>query len=300
MAPRGRRRALGLALAASAAAQGWTGEFRGAHRGFALVRDPPNDLPPHAPVVDTRRKWYKRWLADGGTEAKWQAMDEFQRMWAKVEKNAQLKGLPPGLKRGAIGRKGKPMKPDRRTFVIITVQRTGSTWLAEELDRHPCIRCSKELFLNTKAGQTDERSPVEFNWTGAGKFAALAGLVNRNIHANDSLAAAERVDVRSERNRYRCARFDDDAERRLISRHFKEMTCGFKWMVTQKVAFYWDLWFRRMAAGGAGARKPSRRAPRRDPRRASTRPSSAGRGPRHRPDLPEARERPEGVGVPRG
>ena len=40
---RARRAACGLLLLATGAvAPGWTGEFGGAHRGFKLVKDPPN------------------------------------------------------------------------------------------------------------------------------------------------------------------------------------------------------------------------------------------------------------------
>ena len=36
---------------------------------------------------------------------------------------------------------------ERRGFITMTVQRTGSTWLSDELDAHPCITSGKEIFL---------------------------------------------------------------------------------------------------------------------------------------------------------
>ena len=38
---------------------------------------------------------------------------------------------------GATGT--KLSQPDRRTFMILSFQRTGSTWLVDELALHPCI-----------------------------------------------------------------------------------------------------------------------------------------------------------------
>ena len=39
----------------------------------------------------------------------------------------------------------------------------------------------------------------------------------------------------------------DEAEQLRRHRHIKRATCGFKWMVSQKVDLYWRLWFARMA-----------------------------------------------------
>jgi len=251
MTRRTARLLLVAAAFARAAAKGWVGD---PNRAFKTSRDPPNDLPPHFPVVDpsAHPAWYRRWLANGGTSRKWAAMDEYERAWAKVEAGAKR-----GARHKRLTSHGRPHRAaeieamgrqfeSRKLFVIVTIQRTGSTWLVEELDRHPCIRCSLELFLNTKPGQTDERNPTVFNWTGAGKFAAIEGLANGNIHAHDRVSAVESVDDRYELNRRRCARYDPMEQLRR-HRHHKRAVCGFKWMVSQKVDLYWRLWFGRMA-----------------------------------------------------
>ena len=57
-----------------------------------------------------------------------------------------------------------------RGFVVVTIQRTGSTWLADELDVHPCIVSGEELFLNGKSG------PAPFVWSDSWKHKALEAL----------------------------------------------------------------------------------------------------------------------------
>jgi LPS sulfotransferase NodH len=35
-----------------------------------------------------------------------------------------------------------------KKFIILTTQRSGSTWLTDLLNNHPHVRCYSELFLN--------------------------------------------------------------------------------------------------------------------------------------------------------
>jgi hypothetical protein len=92
-----------------------------------------------------REPWYEHWSrgrADG--RAAWARLDAYERAWERVVSGATV---------------ARPMEApgtNRRLFVMVAVQRTGSTWLVRELDRHPCLRVGAELFL-------DARPCVEIN-----------------------------------------------------------------------------------------------------------------------------------------
>ena len=84
-----------------------------------------------------REPWYEHWRR-GRADGAWARLDAYERAWARVVSGATV---------------ARPMEapgPNRRLFVIVAVQRTGSTWLVRELDRHPCLRVGAELFLDVK------------------------------------------------------------------------------------------------------------------------------------------------------
>jgi len=123
----------------------------------------------------------------------------------------------------------------RRVFVVVAVQRTGSTWLVRELDRHPCLRVGAELFLDVKSDSARRRA---FAWTGAAQFSAIAGLVDGRVGEDAEISAVAPVGGRYDRLRRRCARLDGS----------QGTTCGFKWMVSQRFERYWTEWFGRACA----------------------------------------------------
>jgi len=60
-----------------------------------------------------------------------------------------------------------PTAPPRR-FVILTTQRSGSTWLVQELDQHPEIRCLGEVFNHHKHIKTilkEVYAEMYHNWS---------------------------------------------------------------------------------------------------------------------------------------
>ena len=86
-----------------------------------------------------REPWYEHWRrgrADG--RAAWARLDAYERAWARVVSGA------------TVARPMEAPAANRRLFVIVAVQRTGSTWLVRELDRHPCLRVGAELFLDVE------------------------------------------------------------------------------------------------------------------------------------------------------
>lgn len=116
----------------------------------------------------------------------------------------------------------------RRWFIIVTTQRTGSTWLSEELAVHPCIECGKELFLDVKPWKEldaplDGVVPFQFYWSNVTLKAAMANLV-------DEAAAPLNLTVTYDHFRAKCAR------------DYYHAACGFKWMASQHVVEHWRAW----------------------------------------------------------
>eukprot|EP00629_Pelagomonadales_sp_RCC1024_P003515 CAMPEP_0119290808 /NCGR_PEP_ID=MMETSP1329-20130426/41359_1 /TAXON_ID=114041 /ORGANISM="Genus nov. species nov., Strain RCC1024" /LENGTH=284 /DNA_ID=CAMNT_0007291627 /DNA_START=14 /DNA_END=865 /DNA_ORIENTATION=+ len=203
-----------LAWAALAAA-GKTSIQRTNAAGKSFYRRMGADIP------DTRdasnQPWYQLWRTDRAqNDAKrWAALDDHARAEAWVEYSARLAnakdaGLPPT----ALARR-RPRRPDRKLFVIVTTQRAGSTWLAEELDKHPCVRCALELFLEPKLNGS-----LVAQWTSRAMFATISGLVNGNLLAGDSVAVDGQA--RGEHFRQRCIKVDAP-RRRLIGRQRKRI-----------------------------------------------------------------------------
>lgn len=58
----------------------------------------------------------------------------------------------------------KVKKPQK--FIILTTQRSGSTWLMDMLDNHPNIKVYNELFLNmdNKSKWADPNQPIFYNY----------------------------------------------------------------------------------------------------------------------------------------
>ena len=105
---------------------------------------------------------------------------------------------------------------ERRGFITMTVQRTGSTWLSDELDAHPCITSGKEIFLNEKTGDPP------WVWSDAKKRLALEALFDGQASLNFSATRS------FEKFLGRCAGARGD------------VACGFKWMMSQHVDRAWD------------------------------------------------------------
>lgn len=105
---------------------------------------------------------------------------------------------------------------ERRGFITMTVQRTGSTWLSDELDAHPCITSGKEIFLNEKTGDPP------WVWSDAKKRLALEALFDGRASLNFSATRS------FEKFLGRCAGARGD------------VACGFKWMMSQHVDRAWD------------------------------------------------------------
>ncbi|KAH8064831.1 ubiquitin-protein transferase [Aureococcus anophagefferens] len=105
---------------------------------------------------------------------------------------------------------------ERRGFITMTVQRTGSTWLSDELDAHPCITSGKEIFLNEKTGDPP------WVWSDAKKRLALEALFDGKASLNFSATRS------FEKFLGRCAGARGD------------VACGFKWMMSQHVDRAWD------------------------------------------------------------
>jgi len=240
----------------------------------------PFDVSEHARVDGP---WFDYWLAVGGATKTWDAMDDHQRAWLRVEMTARLagarqaKGVPfhkhkgqfaddrleafrkalhekkiktdelaarlaHEVKLGATGT--KLSQPDRRTFMILSFQRTGSSWLTDELKLHPCIMCRGERFIKRpKPGvvkrATDpgyEKKPDNYvMWPEESKYRALVGLIDGNIHATTPLDTGFYLEKYSGYNKTR----EDCAA--------APQACGFKWMIAQRISLGWDAWFLRMA-----------------------------------------------------
>ena len=123
----------------------------------------------------------------------------------------------------------------RGGFVIVTVQRTGSTWLVEEIQGHPCLAAGKEIFLNQNKPQN-----VKPNTSAATIANKYSGFVWSTARRQAALNAF-----------YDGAPLDDDANVTYPFRHFAKHcrssgapTCGFKWMLSQHFQDDWPAWFR--------------------------------------------------------
>lgn len=108
----------------------------------------------------------------------------------------------------------------RRFFIVLTTQRTGSTWLSEELDEHPCLLVGKELFLDVKPWKGD----VSYTWSNVTMRAATSRLVVPDPTAVKNFT--------------------------YVYHHFMKrcwggsvhLACGFKWMLSQGVYESWQPW----------------------------------------------------------
>lgn len=110
-------------------------------------------------------------------------------------------------------------------FFVITIQRTGSTWLAEALDRHPCVQSGLEMFLNEKVGVDP------FTWSDAQKLRGLEAMFTDD-------GPNVTVGVNSTR---RFHSFLTRCRRASAGKH-PGTSCGFKWMLSQHVDRVWDTW----------------------------------------------------------
>ena len=78
---------------------------------------------------------------------------------ARAEAAARDEAMRNALRRLAV--LAALARGERRGFITMTVQRTGSTWLSDELDAHPCITSGKEIFLNEKTGESRWEHPLD-------------------------------------------------------------------------------------------------------------------------------------------
>ena len=124
------------------------------------------------------------------------------------------------LERGATATNAS--KKDRNLFVVVTIQRTGSTRLAHELDAHPCILSAGELFLDAKEGKLRHTT---WTWSEQTKFEMLAALMNANLEESDPLLAG--VPHNQAKWRERCVYKQTTG--------IKAEACGFKWMLSHAV-----------------------------------------------------------------
>ena len=177
-----------------------------------------------------REPWYEHWRrgrADG--RAAWGRLDAYERAWERVVSGATV---------------ARPMEApgtNRRLFVIVAVQRTGSTWLVRELDRHPCLRVGAELFLDVKPEGKDTRAGRRHvhTWTEPAQHAGMVGLLDRRVRGADAIPFD--VGGRYDRLRRRCDT--------LTKTTTGSISCGFKWMVSQKFESSWSGWFLRNIRG---------------------------------------------------
>jgi len=115
--------------------------------------------------------------------------DRLEAFAAALNRTARLargfgtaRGEKPGKLAALLAREtlGATRAPDRRLFVIVTMQRTGSSWLTDELRKHPCMACRGEVFLKRPlADGTLDHFPDE------SKYRALVGLVDGAIRPTD-------------------------------------------------------------------------------------------------------------------
>ena len=122
----------------------------------------------------------------------------------------------------------------RALFIVVTTQRTGSTWLSEELDTHPCLEVGKELFLDVKFF----KHQPEFHWREPSVRYALdayARPTGSNAPEPKNLTKAFDLFYR------RCVRpaYLKGPKGR---RDRMPEGCGFKWMLSQYFDEYWGRW----------------------------------------------------------
>lgn len=300
-----RRRAC-LGLLATLAATGAVRHYDTLEDGTKFPRKTTNDAlarhyhaSPTAGIAVQRGPWYDYWLALGGTDAIYNALDVTARAWLQVEQIAKLKTaqsatgpfpvtkttfakrrlarfgralaagngsacvesqhlkcgpLPPApvrredlaarlereLSLGATGT--TTSRGDRTFFVVVSIQRTGSTWLTMELNSHPCIASAGELFMDAKAyraaGTTRQTT---WSWTEAARFEYLESLVNGNMRLENPLSVS--VPKQQTKWRDRCVDRQDQGG----SAGIEAEACGFKWMLSQGVDLAWDAWFGNVA-----------------------------------------------------
>mmetsp|Transcript_10735 Transcript_10735/g.32004 ORF Transcript_10735/g.32004 Transcript_10735/m.32004 type:complete len:366 (-) Transcript_10735:35-1132(-) len=192
--------------------------WRCAARGS--VRNPALDYPPD---LEEPGDWRALWQLAGGSDAEWASMGRYERSSTMVEYKTRLDQLRRDYAAPARA---------RRVFVIVTVQRTGSTWLSERLQQHPCIECAKEVFLDQK-GQYGFNAP--FHYEGHMELEALESLANMRVPANATPANSSYV---FQKLRRLCLQ---------DRRNGQVKACGFKWMLSQHIDVYWDEWLRPLA-----------------------------------------------------
>ena len=125
----------------------------------------------------------------------------------------------------------------RDLFIVITTQRTGSTWFVEELDTHPCLEVTRELFLDVKF----YKSEPEFHWIkheGSQRYA-----LDALLRPTGSAAPVRANLTHTFDDFYKhCVRPAWDRGPKGRRDRMPE-GCGFKWMLSQHVATHWDAWF---------------------------------------------------------
>ena len=166
------------------------------------------------------------------TTESWPSVDELRGAASPKEMLKQL--------RTASGQSGKPEPLTNISggFVIVTVQRTGSTWLVEELDKHPCIMSSKEIFLNNnKVENIGPNMTAEYI---AKKYSGFKWSAGARREAMDRLYSGGEID-----------HANSTASFRNHARHCRtggKTVCGFKWMLSQHFGDDWRDWFRDFCA----------------------------------------------------
>ena len=81
----------------------------------------------------TDADWYHLWIALGGSEEAWSALDMYGKARVKYDLRTTLAHLKSEV--------GRARATPRKTFIIVTTQRTGSTWLATRATAG-CFTCT--------------------------------------------------------------------------------------------------------------------------------------------------------------
>ena len=106
-------------------------------------------------------------------------------------------------------------------WILVSLQRSGSTWVLDEIARSDCVRADGEIFDHWDG--TSSHDAAKDAWTPAGRRAAVEGLMKLAGGAFD--------------------RFDGPVSHRLekwTRRRFEKSSAnvrsvGFKWMVNQRI-----------------------------------------------------------------
>ena len=106
-------------------------------------------------------------------------------------------------------------------WILVSLQRSGSTWLLGEIARSDCVRANGEIFDSWDGGISHDAAKDA--WTPAGRRAAVEGLMKLADGAFDRFDGP----VSHRLEKWTRRRFDKS------SNNVKSV--GFKWMVNQRI-----------------------------------------------------------------